>query len=544
MTPAEVAARAASAGRRLARRGAVLARGHVVEVVGGPARAHVILMFGAVLGLSGADAATVGAVAPQLEHSLHIGNAEIGLLSSVALLVGAVFVLPVGVLVDHAKRMPLLSISVALWSVASFVSGLAGSYGDLLLTRLALGVVTATAGPAIASLTGDYFPATERGRVYAYILGGEIAGSAAGFIVGGTLASLISWRVAFMVLAVPGLWLARSLWRTVPEPARGGASRLARGAVGFGDLPWSEYRADAPSDAEAGTGQQAGDGTAPQEQQPSQEEAALREVERRGVQADPRLVLTQDPRAMGIADAVRYVLSIPSYALLVISSSLGYFFFSGLQTFVLLFIRGHYHTGQASAELVVATLVIGALLGTLVSGRLTDLMLRNGVLSARIVVPAACYLGAAALLVPGVLASHLSSALWFDLGGTALISAANPPLDAARLDVMPAGLWGRAEATRTLARSLTQALAPLAFGGLADLVAGIVPAQAPIGTHPSSISASTATGLEVTFLIMLVSLAAAGVFLLRARHTYPGDVATAAASAQAQRDAGREPSLP
>ena len=247
---------------------------------------------------------------------------------------------------------------------------------------------------------------------------------------------------------------------------------------------------------------------------------------------------------MGIADAVRYVLSIPSYALLVISSSLGYFFFSGLQTFVLLFIRGHYHTGQASAELVVATLVIGALLGTLVSGRLTDLMLRNGVLNARIVVPAACYLGAAALLVPGVLASHLSRALWFDLGGTALISAANPPLDAARLDVMPAGLWGRAEATRTLARSLTQALAPLAFGGLADLVAGIVPAQAPIGTHPSSISASTATGLEVTFLIMLVSLAAAGAFLLRARHTYPGDVATAAASAQAQRDAGREPSPP
>jgi MFS family permease len=82
----------------------------VVEFVGGPARARVIFLFGAVLALSGADAATVGAVAPQLERALHIGNAKVGLLSSVALLVGAVFVVPVGLLVDRVKRMPLLSV--------------------------------------------------------------------------------------------------------------------------------------------------------------------------------------------------------------------------------------------------------------------------------------------------------------------------------------------------------------------------------------------------------------------------------------------------
>jgi MFS family permease len=41
---------------------------------------------------------------------------------------------------------------------------------QLLVTRLALGAVTAPASPAIASLTGDHFPARERGRGYAYIL--------------------------------------------------------------------------------------------------------------------------------------------------------------------------------------------------------------------------------------------------------------------------------------------------------------------------------------------------------------------------------------
>lgn len=70
-------------------------RGRVVSIVGGPARARVIALFGGVLALSSAQIATVGAVAPQLEHALHIGNTKIGLLNSVALLIGAAAVIPV-----------------------------------------------------------------------------------------------------------------------------------------------------------------------------------------------------------------------------------------------------------------------------------------------------------------------------------------------------------------------------------------------------------------------------------------------------------------
>ena len=226
-------------------------RGEVVEFVGGPARARVIALFGAVLALSSADAATIGAVAPQLEHALHIGNAKIGLLSSVALLVGAVFVVPVGMLVDRIKRMPLLSISIVLWSIASLASAFASSYGNLLLSRLALGAVTATAGPAIASLTGDYFPARDRGRVWAYILAGEAVGTAAGFILSGAVASITTWRAAFVLLAIPGFFLARTLWRTVPEPRRGGESRLEPGPTDLMAPPSAEPPATRPASAAA-----------------------------------------------------------------------------------------------------------------------------------------------------------------------------------------------------------------------------------------------------------------------------------------------------
>jgi MFS family permease len=501
-----------------------LIRGEVVRRVGGPARARVIFMFGAILALNGADTATVGAVAPQLEHALHIGDTEIGLLSSASLLVGAVFTIPVGLLVDRIHRMPVLALSIVLWSIASLMSGFSGSYSGLLTTRLLLGAVAATAGPAIASLTGDYFPARERGRVYAYILGGEVAGTAVGFIISGSLASLIDWRASFIVLAIPGFFLARELWRTVPEPLRGGQSRLESGVV---DL----------TAAVAEARRRAGEGEAPPEDVPlvPEDELAHQAAEARGIRPNPRLVLTEDPQQMSLVRAVKYILSIPSNVLMIIGSSLGYFFFAGLQTFALLFIRGHFQASQATAELVLALLVVGAIVGTLVSGRLTDSMLRGGNLSARVVVPGICYLGAAALLIPGFITTNLTTALWFVVPGAALISAANPPLDAARLDIMPAGLWGRAESVRTFLRSLAQALAPLLFGGLADLIAGFVPQQAPIGTHPKGHAihtTGTSLGLQVSFLVMLATLVAAGIFLYRSREHYPQDVATAGASRQ------------
>src|SRR6201999_1989029 len=137
------------------------------------------------------------------EASLHIGNADVGLLGSVSLLVGAIFTIPVGLLVDRTKRMPLLAATIVLWGLASLFSDFAGGFDSLLLTRLALGAVAASAGPAIASLTGDYFAAGERGRICSYILVGEATGTAFGFIISGFLASAIHWRAAFFVLSIP-----------------------------------------------------------------------------------------------------------------------------------------------------------------------------------------------------------------------------------------------------------------------------------------------------------------------------------------------------
>ena len=199
--------------------------------LGGPARRRVIVSLGLVLGLSAADVSSIGAIAAQLQAGLGIGTAGIGLLATASALVGALAAIPFGLLVDKTRRVDVLAASVLLWGVAEAASAFAGSFTMLLLTRLLLGAVTATAVPAVASLTGDFFPAGERGRIYGYIVAGEVVGAGVGIGVSSLVSAALGWRAAFLVLAIPSLALAWYLWKRLPEPARGGQSRLEPGAT-------------------------------------------------------------------------------------------------------------------------------------------------------------------------------------------------------------------------------------------------------------------------------------------------------------------------
>ena len=202
-------------------------RNRLTDAVGGPARRRVVLLLAAVLSLESADSGTVGALAAQLERAFHIGNTELGLLITVSSLVAALASLPMGVVADRSKRVRVLAVTVALWAAGMVASGLATSYLMLLLTRLTLGVTIAAAGPMVASLTGDLFPAKERSRIYGMILTGQLLGGGVGLIFSADIGALAGWRAPFFVLALPSFVLAYCLYRLLPEPARGRAELAA-----------------------------------------------------------------------------------------------------------------------------------------------------------------------------------------------------------------------------------------------------------------------------------------------------------------------------
>ncbi|WP_079188974.1 MFS transporter [Streptomyces kebangsaanensis] len=466
----------------------------VLHALGGAARARAVLVLGAVLGLDGADKGTVSAMAGPIEAAFRVGNTEIGLLASVVSLVSAVFTVPVGVLTDRVTRTRLLALSTSLWVAATALSAVSPSYTWLLVSRAALGAVTATAGPTVASLVGDFFPVGERARMYGPVLAGELVGTGVGFAVSGTVGSALGWRFAFWWLVVPGVLLVWAVVR-LPEPARGGQGRLRSGQDDV-----SEVRGSGAEDVR----------TPAAEHNP-----AVRAVEAGGVPPHENLILHGDPRALPLGRAVRYVLRVRTNVVLIVASALGYFFFAGLRSFATLFTTHHYGVSTAVASTLILVVGVGAVAGVLLGGRVADRLLGRNRANARVLVPTVCLLALPLLVAPAVHTTNLALALPLLVCGTALLGAANPPLDAARLDIMHPFLWGRAEGVRTMLRTLGEAAAPTLFGWVSGQVLG----------GPEA--------LQYTLLLFLLPLVAAGALGLVAMRTYPRDVATANASAEA-----------
>lgn len=461
------------------------------RAVGGRARRHVLIVLAATLGLAGADQATVGASATQLRQAIHISDAQLGLLAAVSGLVAAVVSLPLGSLVDRMSRTRLLAAGIGLWAVVMATSAATQSFEQLVLVRCALGAAVAVAAPGTASLIGDFFAPGERGRIWGYVLTGELVGTGFGFTVAGEFASL-SWRASFLVLAVPAVVLSYAMWR-LPEPARGGPGRIPEGA--------REVRRCQPGS----------DGTELDEVVPALSRS--QRVAQQRVEPYEENVLEGDPSAWSLWQALRYVLRIRTNVMLIVAGACGYFFFAGARAFGIEYVKPQYGIGQSLASSL--TLLLGgfAVVGVLASGWFSDRLGSGGRLQTRVTFGAVMLATATIAFVPALLVGSLVlGVLCLGIAAGAL-AAVNPPLDAGRLDIMHPTLWGRAEAVRTLLKQPAEALAPLLFGVLADHVLG--------GGH---------AGLQATFLIMLVPLALAVAVVFHGRKTYARDVATAAAS--------------
>ena len=161
----------------------------------------------------------------------------------------------------------------------------------------------------------------------------------------------------------------------------------------------------------------------------------------RNIAPDPRLV-GANPERMGFFSAARYVLSVRTNVALIVSGALGYYFLAGVQTFGVEFVRDQYSVDQALANLLMLVVGGGAAVGILIGGPLGDRLLRRGYLKGRVLVPAVAATLTVVLFIPALITRSPMSALPYLILAAAALSAQNPPIDAARLDIMPALLWG------------------------------------------------------------------------------------------------------
>ena len=193
---------------------------HAVGTVG----AGTLVAVGCARLLDGVDIAALSVLAPDIQEALGASDAVMGAIGGafgVLFLLGSI---PVSSLADRYPRKLVAAISVAVWGVVVFATGLVQSAFWLFVARLGTGVSQSYALPVNAPLLMDTYPIAARSRIFAAYGTFEVAGRVIGPVFAGSVAGIVagpeSWRWVFCLLAVLSVPVAIGLAR-VHEPRRG-----------------------------------------------------------------------------------------------------------------------------------------------------------------------------------------------------------------------------------------------------------------------------------------------------------------------------------
>jgi predicted MFS family arabinose efflux permease len=182
----------------------------------------VLIVLVTVYGFNFADRYLFIIMMEPIKADLGLSDTQLGLISGLGFsLVYGLAGLGVARLADVGNRRSLLAWALAAWSGLTAVCGLAGNFVQLLLIRMGVGVAESGCSPPAHSLISDYFPAGRRGAAFSIYSVGLDLGMGLGFALGGWIGLHYGWRVAFMVIGLPGVLLAVFTRFAVREPQRG-----------------------------------------------------------------------------------------------------------------------------------------------------------------------------------------------------------------------------------------------------------------------------------------------------------------------------------
>lgn len=148
-------------------------------------------------------------------------GAQSGWVATATLVASAVGGAGAGVIADRIGRVRTLMLTIALYSLFTFLCGLAPNYPSLMVFRILLGIGFGGEWAAGALLIGELCNPAHRGRILGAVAAAWNVGWGAAVVLYSVLFSLIpadlAWRVMFCIGILPAL-LVIYIRRRVPEP--------------------------------------------------------------------------------------------------------------------------------------------------------------------------------------------------------------------------------------------------------------------------------------------------------------------------------------
>jgi len=190
-------------------------------------RVYVLVLLCFTFFLSYADRQIFGVLLTPLKQEFGLSDTVLGLMSGLGFgLFYGVMSLPLARWADRSSRKFVLTTCLGLWSIATMLSGAATTTFHLFLARASVGIGEAGGTPSGISMISDLFGKAHRGMAIAMYNAAGSFGGAAVITIGAWVASEYSWRMAFVVVGIPGILLTLLIAFTVEEPARGAADGI------------------------------------------------------------------------------------------------------------------------------------------------------------------------------------------------------------------------------------------------------------------------------------------------------------------------------
>jgi EmrB/QacA subfamily drug resistance transporter len=205
------------------------------------------------------DATIVNVALPTIQRDLHMSETNLQWIVNAYTLTFGGFLLLGGRAGDLAGRKRLFLGGLVVFTVASFLDGIAPNQGTLIASRALQGLGAAFISPAALAIISTTF---EEGAARAKAMGVwaaiAVGGGAVGLILGGVLTQLVSWRWIFFVNVPVGVAVFALSTNLVPESkdetayrsfdiagavtVTGGLTALVYGLVGAQQYGWGSAR--------------------------------------------------------------------------------------------------------------------------------------------------------------------------------------------------------------------------------------------------------------------------------------------------------------
>jgi MFS family permease len=170
-----------------------------------PTRAWLVVAMLFVVGmLNYLDRVMITTMRGSIVDVIPMTDTQFGLLTAVFLWTYGLLSPVAGFLADRFSRSRVIIGSLFIWSAVTLLTAYSTTFGELLVTRLLMGISEACYIPAALALIVDYHRGSTRSLATGIHIGGMMLGQSLGF-VGGWLAQDHTWNSPFRIFGIVGI---------------------------------------------------------------------------------------------------------------------------------------------------------------------------------------------------------------------------------------------------------------------------------------------------------------------------------------------------